>query len=369
MNSRQEIEELIERYSTGNLGADELRIFEKWVENDESMARAVEQHKILLQAFDVFAERSALQEKLVAIHDEIETEEFRYRSPLRKVDNPKTSVSRIRYLWTYHRTATVAAVMIFTAISAILTGYGLSDLTNNKQQSAFQELRREVESIKRTQRALNTTAGVKEAEPVMPVFTGTGFVLSRDGYVLTSYHVVQDARSIVLTNDRFQQLTAETVYADKALDLALLKINSSDFIGFSDIPYSFRKSIADPGEKVFTLGFPREDLVFGEGSISSYTGYENDTISYQVSIPVNPGNSGGPLFDNQGNLLGIISGRNSGADAAGFAVKSRWIAEYLQAQHDSAAITFPNKHNLRGLERPAQIKKLRDYVFMVKVTN
>jgi serine protease Do len=372
MNSRQEIEELIEQYVTGNLNPEEQRIFEKWLESDAAMAKAVEEHKVLLSAFGTYAERKALRDRLTGIHDEMETEQFRYRLPLRKVEqNQNSAVARIRYFWNNHRAATVAAVVAFTAVSAILMGYGISGLTNNKQSSAFQELRREVEFIKRNQRAIISSrpSESKEAEANVSVFTGTGFALTRDGYVLTSYHVVQDARSIILTNGRFEQLEAETVYADKSLDLALLKINSSDFIGFSDIPYNFRKNIADPGDKVFTLGYPREDLVFGEGSISSYTGYEGDTTSYQVSIPVNPGNSGGPLFDSNGNLLGIIAGRNAGAEAASFAVKSRWIAQYIQ-EHDSlASITFPSRTSLRGVDRSTQIKKLKDFVFMVKVTN
>lgn len=372
MNSRQEIEELIERYSTGNLRPDEARIFEKWLQNDESMAQAVADHKSILAAFDNYADRQSLREKLLRIHDEMETEQFRYRSPLRKIEvAPKPFVTRLRFLWNNHRVASLAAAIVITAISAVLVGYGLSGLTNKKQQSAYQELRREVESIKRRQRALisSSITDKKENDAAAPVFTGTGFALTRDGYVLTSYHVIQDAKSIVLTNSRFEQLTAETVYSDQALDLALLKINSTDFIGFSDIPYNFRRSVADPGERVFTLGFPREELVFGEGSISSYTGYEGDTCSYQISIPVNPGNSGGPLFDVQGNLLGIISGRNSGAEAASFAVKSRWIAEYLQDHQSTEKIVFPSRHLLNGMERSAQIKRLSDFVFMVRVTN
>jgi serine protease Do len=373
MNSRFEIDELIEQYCLGTLNPEENRIFEKWLESDAAMAEAVEKHKTVLRAFDSYAQRSSLRTKLNAIHDEMETEQYRYRSPLRKVEESTTGpLARIRYFWNHHRAATVAAVMVFTAISAVLIGYGISGLTINKQQSAFQELRREVESIKRRQRAVINGASatdIKENESTAPVYTGTGFALTRDGYVLTSYHVVQGAKNITLSNGRFEQLEATTIYTDKKLDLALLKISGDDFIGFSDIPYNFRKNIADPGDKVFTLGYPREDMVFGEGSISSYTGYEGDTTSYQVSIPVNPGNSGGPLFDSNGNLLGIIAGRNAGAEAASFAVKSRWIALYLQEQDSLAKLNLPSRTALRKLDRASQIKKLKDYIFMVKVTN
>jgi serine protease Do len=109
-------------------------------------------------------------------------------------------------------------------------------------------------------------------------------------------------------------------------------------------------------------------MVFGEGSVSSYTGFEGDTSAYQISIPVNPGNSGGPLFDNMGNLIGIISGRNASAEGASFAVKSKWLADDI-LEHTEEKISFPGKKNLKGLDRANQVRKMKDFVFMVKVMN
>jgi serine protease Do len=184
--------------------------------------------------------------------------------------------------------------------------------------------------------------------------------------VLTSYHVVADASTITLGNQKFNQLRARLVYSNPLLDMAVLKVSEDGFEGFPNVPFSLRRSVADPGEKVYTLGYPREDLVFGEGSVSSYTGYDGDTSAYQISIPVNPGNSGGPLFDSQGHLAGIISGRNSSAEGASFAVKSKWIVEDIRT---NLKINLPSRNSLKGLERSAQVKRLRDHVFMVKVTN
>ncbi|MFN6091265.1 MAG: trypsin-like peptidase domain-containing protein, partial [Bacteroidota bacterium] len=151
--------------------------------------------------------------------------------------------------------------------------------------------------------------------------------------------------------------------------LAMLKVKEDSFPGFKEIPFAIKKSISDPGEKVFTLGFPREDLVFGDGSISSYTGYEGDTTAYQISIPVNPGNSGGPLFDNQGNLIGIISGKNESAEGASFAVKSKWINDYINSRNDQNNILLPTNKFLIGVDRASQIKRIKDVVFMVRVFN
>ncbi len=367
MLSRRETDELIERYCQGLLTPEELRIFEQWKDSDPELSEAISRHRQLLEAFQVYAERESLREKLSAIHSEMETEQYRYQSPM-KVVHKKDNL--VYSFWKRYRLISVAAMVAVAAVSATIITFSLSGVSGNKQQSAYQELRREVESIKRKQKAIindineKQIAGTENAR----TYTGTGFALSSDGYVLTSYHVVSDARSISISNEKTEPVNMKVVYTNPALDLAVLKVDQENFRSFGDLPYAMRKSVADPGEKVYTLGFPREDLVFGEGSISSYTGFEGDTASYQISIPVNPGNSGGPLFDSQGNLIGIISGRNTSAEGASFAVKSRWILDDI-AKNAGHKITFSQKKSLHGLDRAGQVKKMRDYVYMVKVTN
>ncbi len=370
MTNKRETDELIERYCQGQLTPEELRIFDQWRESDPEMANAIDDHRLITDSFRIFAERTDLKKKLAVIHNEMESEQFVYKSPLKVVEK---SDSKVRLLWKRYRVAAVAAVAAIIAVSSTILYYDLAGGGAVKNQNAYRELRREVENIKRKQKALlqdqNSSISKDQEQDQTQSFTGTGFAITSNGYVLTSYHVVEDATSIYISNEKLGQVQVKTVYTDKSLDLAVLKVDDVDFKGFTEMPYSFKKSISDPGEKVFTLGFPREDLVYNEGSISSYTGYEGDTTAYQISIPVNPGNSGGPLFDNQGNLLGIISGKNSSAEGASFAVKSKWISDYIFKQREVANITIPSRKNLKGADRPAQIKKLKDFVFMVKVYN
>ena len=370
MTNKRETDELIERYCQGQLTPEELRIFDQWRESDPEMANAIDDHRLITDSFRIFAERTDLKKKLAVIHNEMESEQFVYKSPLKVVEK---SDSKVRLLWKRYRVAAVAAVAAIIAVSSTILYYDLAGGGAVKNQNAYRELRREVENIKRKQKALlqdqNSSISKDQEQDQTQSFTGTGFAITSNGYVLTSYHVVEDATSIYISNEKLGQVQVKTVYTDKSLDLAVLKVDDVDFKGFTEMPYSFKKSISDPGEKVFTLCFPREDLVYNEGSISSYTGYEGDTTAYQISIPVNPGNSGGPLFDNQGNLLGIISGKNSSAEGASFAVKSKWISDYIFKQREVANITIPSRKNLKGADRPAQIKKLKDFVFMVKVYN
>lgn len=367
MMSRRETEELIERYCTGQLSPEELRIFEQWRESDPELAKAIDEHRLVVDAFRVYAEQSALRNRLKLIQEEIETEQYRFQSPLRVVQEKPSPV----WWKKYKLPAVAAAVAVITVCMTLLT-FNLTGVTGNKQQSAYQELRREVESIKRRQKDIIQGISQKQdgqnPADAERTFTGSGFALNKNGYVLTSFHVVADARKVYISNARYEQLRMKVVYTNPALDMAVLKVDEEKFEGFTDIPYTFRRSVADPGEKVYTLGYPREDMVFGEGAVSSYTGFDGDTSAYEISIPVNPGNSGGPLFDHQGNLIGIVSGRNNSAEGASFAVKAKWISEDLKA-YSGEKISLPTGKTLKGADRSAQVKKLKDHVFMVKVTN
>src|SRR5690606_1235001 len=134
----------------------------------------------------------------------------------------------------------------------------------------------------------------------------------------------------------------------------------------------FKTAASDLGEKVYTLGYPREDIVFGEGSLSSQTGFEGDTTSYQISIPLNPGNSGGPLLDDKGHIIGVINGKQAGQEGAAFAVKSNYLLQMvseLQEKQAGIPVSLPQQNNLSGTPRTQQLKKLQDYIFVVKVYN
>jgi len=113
-------------------------------------------------------------------------------------------------------------------------------------------------------------------------------------------------------------------------------------------------------------------VVFGLGALTSATGYQGDTTEYQVSIPVNPGNSGGPLLDDKGNVIGIINAKQTQVAGAAFAVKSAYLLKAIQnipSDSLSKSLTLNTKNTLAGLSRTQQLKKLKNYVFMVKVYN
>jgi S1-C subfamily serine protease len=137
--------------------------------------------------------------------------------------------------------------------------------------------------------------------------SGSGFFVSADGYFITNDHVVRNARRVKLKvgNDVFP---ATVVKEDAANDLALLKASGQfKALGLSTAD-------ADLGQAVFTIGFPDIKLQgtqpkYTDGKVSSLAGLRDDPTAYQVSVPVQPGNSGGPLVDTAGNVRGVIVAR------------------------------------------------------------
>lgn len=294
-------------------------------------------------------------------------------------------VNPVRQMWRAHRVTMGVAAMV-----AILTAFSTLWLTaawkRSQQQSAygFALLRREVDKLKRSQRAIirdinasapGTTAEQPDEENGRAAaFSGTGFALSANGYLVTSYHVVKDADSVLVEGTGLpRRFKATLAYRDEAHDLAILRITDRRFTSLGKLPYTFKKSDADLGERVYTLGYPREDVVYGEGALAARTGFEGDSAFYQISVPVNPGNSGGPLLDDRGNLIGIISGRQLDIQSAAFAVKSTTLLSLLDKlpADDTATAkpVLPRANQLAGNRRPEQLRRLQDFVFVVKVYN
>ena len=243
----------------------------------------------------------------------------------------------------------------------------------SEQTTIFRELRRNVEQIKKSQSRIIADIA-QDKQPAPPGrYAGSGFLVSSDGYVVTSYHVVKGADSVFIENENFGRFKTSVVLSDAANDVSILKIDSAQsFKNVRALPYLINSLEANLGEDVFTLGFPREDIVFGEGSISAASGYQQNPNSYQVSVPVNPGNSGGPLFNAKGDLVGIISGIQTETSGAAFAIKSSVLLDVIktmQADTLQDRITLPRQNSLRYLSKVDQVKKWKEYVFMVRVYN
>lgn len=211
-----------------------------------------------------------------------------------------------------------------------------------------------------------------EADKEYPAeWGGTGFAL-KDGYVVTNYHVVEDADLISIhgIKGNFQSdYEAEVIAIDKHNDIALLKITSDSFSGFGNIPYSVNTTTSEVGEEIFVLGYPLTSTMGNEiklttGVVSSKTGFQGDVSLYQISAPVQPGNSGGPLFDSRGNLIGIVSSRHQGAENVGYAVKTAYLRNLLESC--ASASLLPSNNQGSNLPLTEKVKNVKDFIFMIK---
>ncbi len=201
---------------------------------------------------------------------------------------------------------------------------------------------------------------------------GTGFLLSAEGYIVTNYHVINNATSINvkgINGDYYTLHTADVVLSDKNNDLAIIKLKNPN-ITFTQPPFAIKTEVASTGEDIYLLGYPLtgsmgEEIKLTTGVISSKTGYQGDIGSYQVSAAAQPGNSGGPLLDKQGNLIGIINAKISEAENVTYAIKAAYLKTLLELS--GQPVTFPTVNTLAGLSLSDQVKKLNSYVYIIEV--
>jgi S1-C subfamily serine protease len=203
---------------------------------------------------------------------------------------------------------------------------------------------------------------------------GSGFLLSNKGYVVTNYHVVENSETFVveITDENGKKnYTAEVAVKDANNDLAILKIIDKEYKPSNTaIPYVLSQSTADVGTQVFTLGFPMaltamgKEVKFTDGKISAKTGYKGDIGSYQTSVPVQPGNSGGPLFDYEGKLIGIINAKITEADNVSYAIKVASLKNLIELL--SEPIDLNNTNDLKNKTTEEKIKVLTKISVLVK---
>lgn len=201
-------------------------------------------------------------------------------------------------------------------------------------------------------------------------WSGTGFAL-KNGYIATNYHVVDGAKNISvlgINGDFNSSYSATVIGVDKNNDLALLKISDSAFSGFGMIPYSISSSSSEVGEEVFVLGYPLtstmgDEIKLTTGIISSKTGFQGDVALYQISAPIQPGNSGGPLFDKKGNVIGVVSAKHAGAENVGYAIKSMYLRNLIESSANSAII--PTNNSVSTLPLTGKVKAEKNFVFFI----
>lgn len=384
--SQQQFYELADQYLRKELNDTDRLAFEAFCAENPSFSAQLSQHKEFISHMQATSRRMDFKSQLALSAKEFrktQAKELKIakQAQLSTAADADTKESQLpgetkvisilnRYkINSFIAAAAVAIVAVFSTLW--VSGYYK---TLEKTSSNYSALRREMNTVRKNVNAHNVALrninSKKDADVSSSHYGATGFMVTNDGYVVTNFHVVNGADSVYLQNNKGDSFKASIVYTDADKDLAILFIKDHNFKGSKNLPYTFKSAASELGEDIYTIGFPRDEAVYGQGYLSSATGYAGDTVSYQISIPVNPGNSGGPVLDNRGNVIGIISGKQTGIDGAAFAIKTQTLLSALKdIPTDSlkTKIVLNKKNNLKGLPRTEQVKHLRDYIYMVKV--
>ncbi len=203
--------------------------------------------------------------------------------------------------------------------------------------------------------------------------SGTGFGISSNGVIVTNFHVIDGSKTIKvrgIDSDFNKIYRAKLLVSDKNNDLAIIQIEDNTFTSLGTIPFTIKNGISSVGESIFVLGYPLrstmgDEIKLTNGIISSRTGFQGDITSYQISAPVQPGNSGGPLFDSQGNLIGIINAKHAGAENASYGVKSSYLSNLIELLPIFPKLQTVNL--LTGKTLTQQVELAKKFVYIIEI--
>lgn len=355
--------EAVERYLKGDMSSEEKAFFEGLRKSNPEVDQMVVEHTFFLHGLEKHADLKAFKHTLTEAEADMMSEGVIKEPSL-------TGKARVVQLWSKYKRSMAVAASIALFISVLTAGLNIA-YTKKYGSESYSEL---VKKIDQTNRDLNTLKNkpALQATPVKPEptidFRATGFLIDGKGYLITNAHVISKMKNIYVENKKGEYFTAQAVYTDKTSDLAILKITDTSFKTVVNLPYSVKRANSDLGEQFFTLGFPRNEIVYGEGYVSAKSGNDGDSLAYQLTVSANPGNSGGPVVNKNGEIIGIITAKDSKADGVVYATKSKNIfrmIDELKKSDTSTSIKTPSGNGLKGVERTQQVKKMEAFVFMV----
>jgi serine protease Do len=351
MSTDNHIWTLAEAFVSGTLPDAEYEALQARIQTDTEFAAAFHESVNLIRSLNGAGKQARFKSMLQEVHA-AHTEN--------KQSTPRTIPLRTHYL----RTAAVAAGIAL--VTSFTTYWGFNN-NNKKSNSQYNVLRRDIENIKRSQNALINDINQKNTPPPSaPVkYTGTGFAITNDGYFTTSCHVTDGADSVYIQNHDGDYFKASVVAYDQQTDIAILKVDDEDFrFSKTEVPYTFSASKVGLGSKVYTLGFPEDEIIYNEGYVSAKNGFQDDSMQYRLELPADPGQSGAPVLDAHGNVLAIVTAKGSQSEGNTYAVSSKAL---LQLLHKIPGVHLSKTNRLGNLDREQQIGKLEYYTCSVKV--
>jgi len=346
----------IERFLRNELSREELYDFEEQLLNNPDLRKEVNEYREVFQAFEHFKEKNFVnkQLELISNQDSRNADYVNKQFPL--------------YLKKYWRTATVAAtVAIISSLGTFLIAdYSYAKKERTKQLGLvtedLQEIIKEQEALKEDIEKVQTN----DVPDYPSKNRGTAFALSNSGYAITNLHVLKGNKIFIFLNNG-KVYKCDVVHKDKKQDIAILKVPIDDF-KFSDkpIPYAL-KAQTRLSENVYSIGYPKDEVVYNRGYVSSMNGRKGDSTKYQLELPSSPGMSGSPVLNAQGDVIGIVNSKVSVSQGITYAIKSEVVQNILEEMPDEHFNSNDISQNSFSNKNAAdQIDALSDFVFVVK---
>jgi S1-C subfamily serine protease len=203
--------------------------------------------------------------------------------------------------------------------------------------------------------------------------SGTGFVVSTNGHIVTNHHVINGCVGDIKGNLSGEApLVLRVVSSDETNDLALLQASPATFKSIATI----RDKAIRPGDTVVAIGYPFHGLLTSDftvttGIVSSLSGVLNDTRFLQISAAVQPGNSGGPLLDGKGQVVGIVAAKINALkfmkvtgeipENINFAIKTGALRDFL----DNSVVPYQTEEGKSDLSTADIARNARDYTLLI----
>lgn len=357
-----------ERYLRGEMSTQEKEYFEEMRRNNAELDQLVVEKIFFLNELDKYSETKHFTHILNETSSKLAETGFIKKNPLQ-------GKAKVVSLWNKYK-KTIAVAASIAGIVSIIGGILTSAFNNNK----INNIKPLVEKIKEQDnkyKSLEKKIGQLNSEnqsdrpKVESKFRATGFLIDvNNNLLVTNAHVLNEAKNQLFIEDyNGNQFVAKSVFVNAENDLAILQITDKDFKKYSPAPFGIKKNVAELGEQIFTLGYPKQEIVYNEGYVSAKNGYQMDTVFYQISATANEGNSGSPVINKSGDLIGVVSSRETNSDGVIFVIKSSFIQKAINDLKENSLfenIRITTNPSLRGVDRVSQIKKVQDYIFMIK---
>lgn len=349
--SREQLWQYAEDYVYGRLNDEIIHQLNLYIHSDNAIKKEWLENIETIQTLKNLSEQETLKSKINSIHTDFIS------------SKKNASFFSKNILWIRN----VAAILLIVISSSLLTALFFNKDQNENQQNEFISLKRDIQNIKNSQEQLKQSIDSNHSKTIIPQgnTTGTGFAITNDGYIVTDYHVIDKADSVYIKINSNEYKKAFLVAFDLNSDIALLKIEDNQFrFSKSEIPFHLSNTASPIAQSIYSIGFPQDNIFYSEGYISSQSGVDGSKVQYQLELPAHPGQSGSPIFDQNGEVIGMLLGKKTYAT---YAVISTSILELIKTLPKEHKIKLATKNNLKNLPRTEQVKKANEFVFPVLV--